>query len=164
MTSPGDRIEKRVLLRAPLERVWHAISDSEQFGAWFGVAFDRMFAEGATLVGTCIPTTVDPEVAKHQESYAGTLFEIVIDRIEPMRLFSFRWHPFAIEQGVDYSHEPMTTVTFALEATDGGTLLTITETGFEAVPLARRSDAFETNEEGWTEQIALVEKYVMLHT
>jgi uncharacterized protein YndB with AHSA1/START domain len=151
-----------MLLRAPRERVWRAIGDSRQFGAWFGVAFDGEFAEGATLMGKCVPTTVDPEVAKQQESYAGKRFEIVIDRIEPMRLFSFRWHPFAIEEGVDYSHEPMTTVTFTLDAVNDGTLLTITETGFEGVPLARRLDAFEANVEGWTAQIALVEKYVML--
>ena len=162
MASASDRIEKRVFLRAPRERVWRAISDYQQFGAWFGVAFDRAFVEGVTLAGTCVPTTVDPEVAKQQETYAGTRFEIVIDRIEPMRHFSFRWHPFAVEVGVDYSHEPMTTVTFALDAADGGTLLIVTETGFDGVPLARRLAAFEANDEGWTEQIALVEKYVML--
>ena len=163
MTSAGDRTEKRVLLRAPLERVWRAISDHSRFGAWFGVAFDRAFVEGATLIGQCVPTTVDSDVAKKQESYAGTRFEIVVDRIEPMRLFSFRWHPFAIEDGVDYSQEPMTIVTFALAAVEGGTLLTVTETGFDGVPLARRLDAFEANEEGWTLQITLVEKYVMQH-
>src|ERR1700691_5180473 len=98
-----DRIEKRILLRAPHERVWRAISDAKQFGSWFGVAFDGTFVEGARLTGKITPTTVDPEVAKLQEPYAGTPFEFTVDRIEPMRRISFRWHPFAIDPNVAYS-------------------------------------------------------------
>jgi len=83
-----------------------------------------------------------------------------VDRIEPMRLFSFRWHPFAIEKDVDYSKEPMTIVTFELQPASGGTLLTIVESGFDSIPLARRADALEANDEGWTAQARLIEKYV----
>jgi len=158
--TPTDRIEKAVLLRARRERVWRAISDAKEFGTWFGVEFDREFVAGARLVGTTVPTKVDAEVAKGQERYAGKAFEIQVDRIEPMRLFSYRWHPFAIDTEVDYSHEEMTLVVFELQETEGGTLLTITESGFDRIPLARRADAFEANDEGWLAQSRLIEKYL----
>jgi len=155
-----DRIEKKSLLRAPLERVWKAISDAKEFGHWFGVTFDGEFIEGATLTGKIVPTQVDAEVAKMQEAHAGMSFTIRVDRIEPMRVFSYSWHPFAIDAAVDYSNEPMTQVVFALSETEGGTLLTVTESGFDRIPLARRADAFEANDEGWSFQLRLVEKYV----
>jgi uncharacterized protein YndB with AHSA1/START domain len=160
MASSTDRIEKKVLLRAPRERVWRAISDSKQFGNWFGVEFDGPFVAGAHLTGRITPTKVDAEVAKSQEPYAGAPFECTIETVEPMRLFSFRWHPFAIEPGVDYSHEDSTLVAFELEDVVGGTSLTITESGFDQIPLERRAKAFAANEQGWTAQSVLIEKYV----
>jgi uncharacterized protein YndB with AHSA1/START domain len=155
-----DRIEKKILLRAPLALVWQAISDAAQFGAWFGVAFDGPFVAGVRLTGRIVPTRVDPEVARLQEPHAGKPFEIVVERIEPMRRFAFRWHPYAIEPDVDYSNEPMTLVTFELAATPDGTMLTITESGFDRIPLARRAQAFRANDGGWTHQAALIEKYL----
>jgi uncharacterized protein YndB with AHSA1/START domain len=155
-----DRIEKVVELRAPVARVWRAISDAAEFGAWFGVAFDGPFAPGARMTGKIVPTTADPEVAKSQEPYAGRTFELVVDRIEPNRLFFFRWHPFAVDPNVDYSAERMTLVVFELEEIAGGTRLTITESGFDGVPLARRAQAFAMNEGGWAAQVRLVEKYL----
>lgn len=160
MTSDTDRIRKRILLRAPRERVWRAISDSKEFGSWFGVDFDGAFAPGARITGKIVPTKVDPEVAKMQEPYAGMAFDFTVERIEPMRLFSFRWHPFAIEPGVDYSKEPMTLIVFELEDAPGGTMLTITESGFDRIPLARRAKAFAANEQGWELQTRLIEKYL----
>jgi uncharacterized protein YndB with AHSA1/START domain len=160
MTLDTDRIQKRVILRAPLDRVWEAVSDADKFGGWFGVAFDGPFAAGKPLRGKIVPTTVDPEVAKAQEPHAGAAFELVVDRIEPKRYFSFRWHPFAIDPKVDYSAEPMTLVTFELESVAGGTQLTITESGFDRMPAARRAKAFEMNDQGWTAQAKLVEKYL----
>ena len=155
-----DRIQKKVQLRAPLERVWRAVSDASQFGAWFGVDFDGPFAPGAHVTGRIVPTKADAEVAKMQEPYAGKKFDFTVDRIEPMRLFSFRWHPYAVEEGVDYSQEPATLVTFELEAKDGGTHLTITETGFDKIPLARRAKAFSMNEHGWEAQAKLIAKWL----
>lgn len=160
MTSGTDRIEKKVVLRAPLERVWRALSDAREFGSWFGVAFDGPFVAGAPLTGRMVPTKADPEVAKLQKPYEGAKFEIVVERIEPQKLFSFRWHPFAIDPKHDYSAEPTTLVVFELEAVAEGTRLTITESGFDGVPLARRAAAFRANDEGWTKQAELVEKYV----
>lgn len=157
-----DRIEKKILLRAPRARVWRAISDAGEFGAWFGVAFDGPFVAGARLTGRITPTRVDPDVAKLQEPHAGKPFEIVVDTIEPMRRFAFRWHPYAIDPAVDYSREPMTLVTFALEDVADGTLLTITESGFDGIPLARRAQAFRANDGGWSHQAALIEKYLAL--
>jgi uncharacterized protein YndB with AHSA1/START domain len=104
---------------------------------------------------------VDPEVAKLQEPHAGKAFDFTIDRIEPERLFSFRWHPFAVEPGVDYSKEPATLVAFELAEVEGGTLLTITESGFDRIPLERRAKAFAANEGGWEHQTKLLEKYLL---
>jgi uncharacterized protein YndB with AHSA1/START domain len=158
-----DRIEKKSLLRAPIQRVWEAISDAKRFGAWFGVEFDGPFAPNTAITGRIVPTTVDAEVAKLQEPHKGTAFSFIVDRIEPMRLLSFRWHPFAIDPKADYASEPTTLVTFELEAVPEGTLLTITESGFDHIPLARRVDAFKANDGGWTHQLKLIEKYLALH-
>lgn len=160
MAAGRDRIEKTVLLRAPRDRVWRALSDSKQFGSWFGVAFDGPFVAGERVTGRIVPTKVDPEVAKAQEPYSGMAFELTVDRIEPMRLFSFRWHPFAIEAGVDYSREPTTLVVFELAEVPGGTKLDLTESGFEGIPLERRANAFTSNEQGWAAQMTLIEKYL----
>lgn len=155
-----DKIEKKVTLRAPLSRVWRAISDAKEFGAWFGMAFDGPFIAGQKIAGSIQPTTVDPEVAKLQAPHAGKPFEFTIDRIEPERLFSFRWHPFAIDPNQDYSSEPTTLVVFELREVDGGTLLTITESGFDRIPLKRRAEAFSANEGGWEHQSKLIAKYL----
>src|ERR1700719_2628717 len=98
-----DRIEKKILLRAPLSRVWRAISDAAEFGSWFGMKLDGPFTPGASLRGVIVPTTVDAGVAKAQQDYAGMPFEITVEKVEPERLLSFRWHPFAVEREVDYS-------------------------------------------------------------
>lgn len=155
-----DSIEKKILLRAPLARVWKAISDSQEFGAWFGVKFDAPFRPGEALRGRLVGTAVDAEIAKSQKEYAHVPFEITVERMEPPRLFSFRWHPYAIEPGVDYSAEPATRVEFALEETAEGVRLTVTESGFERIPLARRAKAFTANEGGWAIQVKLLEKYL----
>jgi uncharacterized protein YndB with AHSA1/START domain len=155
-----DRIEKKILLRAPLERVWHAIADADQFGTWFGVAFDGPFVAGARLTGRIVPTRVDPEVAELQKPHEGKAFEFFVYRIEPMRSISFRWHPYAVEPGVDYTKEPMTLIEFTLEEVPGGVLLTITESGFDTIPLERRAKAFAANDGGWAKQTQLIEKYL----
>ncbi len=160
MSTTPDRIEKKVLLRAPLPRVWRAISDSTEFGVWFGVAFDAPFVAGKRLVGRVVPTKVDPAVAKSQEPYTGTPFECTIERVEPMRHFSFRWHPFAVDPKVDYASEPTTLVAFELQEVPGGTELTITESGFDRIPLERRAKAFAANDGGWAAQAKLIDKYL----
>ena len=160
MNIDTDRIEKRVVLGASRERVWRAISDSKEFGTWFGAEFDGPFVAGARMTGRIVPTTVDAAVAKRQEPHTGMAFEISVERVEPMRLFSFRWHPFAVEAGVDYAKEPMTLVVFELQDVAGGTSLVISESGFDQIPLERRAKAFTRNDEGWTMQAKLVEKYL----
>ncbi len=162
MSINTDRIEKKVLLRAPRERVWRAISDSQQFGSWFGVKFDGPFVAGTPITGKIVPTTVDAEVARSQKPYIGVAFEFAVDRVEPIRLFSFRWHPYAVEAGVDYSKEPSTLVVFELEEAAGGTMLTVTESGFDRIPIERRAKAFAANEGGWNAQMKLIEKYLAL--
>src|SRR5262249_55100621 len=154
-----DTIEKQITLRAPIARVWRAISEAKEFGRWFGVRFDGEFAPGARVTGRIVPTEVDPEIAKLQEPYAGMAFDFTIDRIEPMRLLSFRWHPYGVDPEVDYSKEPTTLVVFTLEEVTEGTRVTITESGFDRIPLARRAEAFRANEGGWEHQTKLLAKY-----
>ena len=163
MTQPTDRIEKQTLLAAPLARVWEAVSNAGEFGTWFGVTFDGPFVAGQSMFGRITPTLVDDDVAKAQEPYAGTVFEIVVDRIEPKQLFSCRWHPFAIDPNFDYASEPMTLVTFTLAEANGGTLLTVTETGFDRLIEARRAKAREMNDQGWAAQMMPITKYLAKH-
>ena len=155
-----DRIEKNVLLRAPRSRVWRALTDSKEFGSWFGMKLDGPFAPGAKLRGVITPTTVDAEIAALQKPYAGKDFQLVVDRIEPERLFSFQWHPYEVQPGIDCSKEPMTLVTFTLEEQKGGVLLTVVESGFDKIPLSRRAEAFKANEGGWAKQMELIAKYL----
>jgi len=148
-STTTDRIEKKATLKADRSRVWRAISDAQEFGTWFQVKLDGPFLAGEHNIGhMTFP------------GHEGNSFEIWVDRIEPETLFSFRWHPYAIEQDVDYSQEPMTLVEFRLADTPEGTHLTITESGFDGVPLARRAQAFTNNGEGWTIQIKALEDYV----
>lgn len=163
MSTDPDRIERRILLSAPLERVWQALADAEAFGHWFGMAFDGPFVAGETITGRIAPTRVDPEVARLQAPHVGTPFELHIERIEPMRVFAYRWHPFAIDPEVDYRLEPTTLVTFELEPVEGGTLLRLTESGFAALPQARRAAALQANQGGWAAQMGNIEKYVARH-
>jgi uncharacterized protein YndB with AHSA1/START domain len=141
-----DRIEKRVVLRAPRSRVWRAISNSEEFGTWFRITLDGAFAEGRTVRG----------------SHEHFKVEMLVERIEPERYFSYRWHPYPNDPAVDYSAEPMTLVEFTLEDAEGGggTALTIVESGFDRIPLARRSEAFRMNDGGWAGQIKNLAAYV----
>ena len=155
-----DRIEKKILLHAPRKRIWRALSDSTEFGTWFGMKFDGPFVPGSVMRGVIVGTQVNAEVAKAQKEYEGMSGEITIERIEPERLFSFRWHPFAVERGVDYSAEPTTLIVFTLEETPDGVLLTVTESGFDQIPLERRSKAFTANEQGWTMVLKLIEEYL----
>ena len=157
----ADHIEKKILLRAPRQRVWRALSDSAEFGSWFGIKFDGPFAPGAFRRGIILPTTVDADVGKAQKEYEGLMVEITIEQMEPERLFSFRWHPFAVERGVDYSAESTTLVVFVLEEVANGVMLTVTESGFDQIPLARRARAFTANDAGWGMMIKLIEKYVV---
>jgi uncharacterized protein YndB with AHSA1/START domain len=156
-----DQIEKTILLRAPIARVWRAISDSSEFGSWFGMKVDGQFAPGAVLRGVITPTTVDAEVAAAQKPYEGKPFEIRIERMEPGRLFSMRWHPHVVDLQTNYSAEPTTLVQFVLEQVAEGVMLTITESGFDSVPLERRAQAFTENEQGWSMMIKVIEKYVV---
>jgi uncharacterized protein YndB with AHSA1/START domain len=157
-----DRIQKEVLLRAPLERVWRAISDAEEFGRWFGVRFDGLFVAGESVTGVITPTEVDDEVAKMQEPHAGISDTWQIVAVEPRRRLAFRWHPYAIDEGVDHSAEPTTLVEFTLAETADGVKLTIVESGFDAIPAHRRIAAFEANSGGWAAQTELVRKYLAL--
>jgi uncharacterized protein YndB with AHSA1/START domain len=155
--SSTDRIQKKVHLRAPRNRVWKAISDSKQFGSWFGMKVEGPFTANTTVKATIVPTMVDPEVAKEQKAFEGMPFELYIERVEPERLFTFRWHPGATQPKPE---DPTTLVCFELEDAADGILLTVTESGFDRIPLARRAKAFSENEGGWAAQMKIIEKYL----
>ena len=137
----SDRIEKHFQVNATRSRVWRAIADAEEFGAWFGMKLDRPFAPGATVFGRLtIP------------NYDHVTLEILVEKIEPERYFSYRWHPYPMDPAIDYKAEPTTLVEFTLEETAGGTAVTIVESGFDRLPASRRAEAFRMNEAGWTGQ------------
>ncbi len=145
----NERIEKRIELNAPVSRVWRALTDYREFGEWFRVKLDGPFVPG--------------EVSRGHITYPGyehLKWEVVVQKIEPERLFSFTWHPYAIDPEVDYSSEPPTTVEFKLQGTATGTLLTVTESGFDKIPAHRRLEAFRRNDGGWTEQMKNIESHV----
>ena len=150
MTSANtDRIEKRIELKAPVSRVWRAITDYREFGEWFKVRLESPFEEGKTTVGRIT-----------HPGYEHMTMEVVVKSIQPGKSFSYYWHPYAIDPKVDYSTEPMTLVEFRFEEIPDGTRLTITESGFDAIPAARRGEAFRMNDRGWTGQLKNIEAHV----
>lgn len=144
-----DRIEKTVILRAPRSRVWRALSQADQFGAWFGIVLEGAFAPGAQLTGRLA-----------SPGHEHLILEIVVERVEPEHLLSYRWHPYPVQPGVDYAAEPMTLVEFHLADVTDGTRLTVIESGFDGLPPARRGIAFRMNEQGWAEQLTHIAEYV----
>jgi uncharacterized protein YndB with AHSA1/START domain len=148
-TTTSDRIEKRVMLRAPRSRVWRTITNAQEFGSWFGMKLEGAFAEGRAIRGRIT-----------HPGYEQLTVEMLVERIEPERYFSYRWHPYAIDPAVDYSSEATTLVEFTLEEAEGGTAVTIVESGFDRIPPARRAEAFRMNDQGWTGQVKNLERYV----
>jgi uncharacterized protein YndB with AHSA1/START domain len=144
-----NRIEKRIELKASVSRVWRALTDHREFGAWFKVNFDGPFVAGEKATGQIT-----------FPGYEHLRLETVIQKIEPENLFSFTWHPYAVDPAVDYSSETPTLVEFRLEATAGGTLLLLTESGFDKIPAHRFADAMRMNEGGWAQQLKNIEAYV----
>ena len=147
-TKTTDRIEQRIEIRAPQTRVWRAISDAKEFGTWFNMKLEGAFTEGKP-----IRAMVTKPGFEHP-------LEMLVERIDPERYFSYRWHPYAIDPKVDYSAEPTTLVEFKLEEIDGGTAVTIVESGFDRIPLARRAEAFRMNNGGWAGKIKDLARYV----
>ena len=144
-----DRIEKQVTFDAPRSRVWRALTEVKQFNAWFGVTLETPFSPGAEVSGLI-----------RIRGFENVKMTIWIESMEAERFFSFRWHPYAIESGVDYSVEPTTLVTFTLEDAGAGTQLTIVESGFDAIPESRRAKAFSMNSSGWNGQAENIRRYL----
>jgi uncharacterized protein YndB with AHSA1/START domain len=145
----NDRIEKRIELKAPVSRVWRALTDYREFGDWFKVKLEGPFVAG--------------KVARGQITHPGyehVQMQMVVQKIEPELLFSFTWHPYGIDPKVDYSKETPTLVEFRLEKSAVGTLLEVTESGFDKVPKKRRDEAFRMNDNGWAQQMKNIESYV----
>jgi uncharacterized protein YndB with AHSA1/START domain len=145
----NNQIEKRIELKASVSRVWRALTDYREFGQWFRVKLDGPFVPG--------------QIARGQITYPGyehVKWEAVVQKMEPERLFSFTWHPYSVDSKIDYSKETPTLVEFRLEKTSNGTLLLLTESGFDKIPGDRRLEAFRRNDGGWTEQMKNIENHV----
>jgi uncharacterized protein YndB with AHSA1/START domain len=143
-----DRIEKQIVVRAPRSRVWRALTDSREFGTWFGVRPDGPFRAGARSTG-----------AVTHKGYEHLMWDVVIETIEPERKFAWRWHPGEVQPS-EVAHEPTTLVVFELEDVAGGTLVKVVETGFDAIPATRRGDAYRSNDEGWPAQMEAIRRHV----
>jgi uncharacterized protein YndB with AHSA1/START domain len=144
-----DRIEKQIVIRAPRSRVWRALTDAREFGKWFGVHLEDAFAPGGPARGRIT-----------SPGYEHLILEVHVERMERERLFSFRWHPHAVDPKHDYSSEPTTLVVFELEDIPEGTRLKVTESGFDQIPIARRAEAFRMNSGGWAQQVENIAAYV----
>jgi uncharacterized protein YndB with AHSA1/START domain len=145
-----DRIERSIQIAAPPARVWEAIGNAEAFGNWFGVNLKgQAFTPNERVQG---PITI--------EGYQHVMFDVVVERVEPGKLLSFRWHPYAVDPAVDYTKEQRTLVTFTLKDAGGGTLLTVVESGFDNVPPERRMEAFRMNTQGWEGQLRNIQSHV----
>ena len=155
----NDRIVKQVMIRAPRSRVWKAVADAKEFGTWFGVKLDGPFVAGKKVSGVIVGTVADPEVAELQKVHNGKQMDLWVEAVEPEKRLALRWHPHAIQEGVDYSQEPTTLIEFQLEEVPGGVIVTVTETGFENIPLSRRATAFEANSGGWDVMVKVLGKY-----
>jgi uncharacterized protein YndB with AHSA1/START domain len=145
----NDHIEKRIELKAPVSRVWRALTDYREFGEWFRVKLDGPFVPGQAAHGHIT-----------HPGYEHVKWEAVVQKMDPERLFSFTWHPYSVDPKVDYSKETPTLVEFRLEKTASGTLLLLTESGFDKIPSDRRLEAFRRNDGGWTEQMKNIESHV----
>ena len=147
--STTDRIEKQILLRAPRARVWRALTETREFNAWFGVRLTGTFARGERLSGPVM-----------HPGYEHLTMEITIEEVQPERRLAWRWHPGADEAGERKTPDETTLVVFELDDVDGGTLLRVTETGFNRIPLSRRDRAYRENTDGWDGQMKAIERYV----
>ncbi len=145
----SDIIEKSIVINAPVERVWHAISDYREFGEWFRVALDQPFVAGQPSTGHIT-----------YPGYEHCRWNADVVAVEAPRLLSFRAHPHAVDPNVDYSAEPKTLVEFTLEAEGEATRLTVVESGFDSIPEHRRAEAFRMNDHGWTLQVENVRAYI----
>ncbi len=145
----SNTIEKRIELNAPVSKVWRALTDYREFGEWFRVKLHGPFVPGEISTGHIT-----------YPGYEHLKWEAVVQMMEPERLFSFTWHPYAVDPNFDYSKEPATLVEFRLEPKDKGTVLYLTESGFDALPKDRRFEAFRVNEDGWTEQMTNIENHL----
>ena len=144
-----DKIEKRIELKAQISRVWRALTDYREYGEWFRVKLERPFVPGQESQGMIT-----------WPGYEHIVWRAVVQKMEPERLFSFTWHPASIDPDVDYSKETPTLVEFRLQEIAGGTLLILTESGFDKIPAERRDDAFRRNDGGWTQQMKNIETHV----
>lgn len=149
MNTSTDRIEREIVIKAPVKRVWHAITDSTEFGEWFRVKLTRPFVAGERIKGPVL-----------HKGYEHITWDVTIEQMVPEKRFSWRWRPHAIDPNKDYSKEPTTLVVFELSEVPGGTLLKVTESGFDRVPIERRETAYRGNSEGWTIQVGNIERYV----
>lgn len=144
-----NHIESDVVIDAPIDQVWHAVANNAGISGWFGTRFDDPFVAGQTAHGTVV-----------YPGYEGLKLEIDIEQIREPELFSFRWHSHAADPEQDYSAEPKNLVEFRLRPADGGTRVTVRESGFDAMPADRAADAYAAHTEGWPMQLGKLAEHL----
>lgn len=151
MSTPmnTDRIEKEIEIKAPVSRVWRALTDYCEFSTWFRVNLEGPFIPGEEARGQIT-----------YPDYEHVTFRAVVQKLEPERYFSFTWHPYAVDPDTDYSQEEPTLVEFTLTPTASGTLVRVVESGFDRIPKHRRDEAFRMNEGGWAQQVGNIKNHV----
>jgi uncharacterized protein YndB with AHSA1/START domain len=148
-TKSSDAIRRTAHIKAPIDRVWRAISDHREFGEWFKVALDQPFEAGKPSTGRVT-----------HPGFEHVKWAADIVAIEPPHRLAFRWHPYAVDQSVDYSSEPQTLVEFTLRERDGGTEVEVVESGFDSIPANRRDEAYRMNTSGWEAQMTNIRDHV----
>lgn len=145
----NNQITKQIELKVPISQVWQALTNHNQFSKWFGANITEPFVTGKVSKGNIT-----------HPGYEHVIMEVVVQKIKPESYFSFTWHPYSIDPKIDYSNEPPTLIEFKLEKTAAGTLLKVTESGFDKIPEQRRDEAFKMNEGGWEEQMKNIQNYL----
>ena len=144
-----SRIDRTIELNAPRERVWRALTNADELSAWFQVKI-----EGA------VAPDIDVWMTSLHPGHAGQRFRVRFTEMTPPERFVWEWHPGEVDPERDYSREPRTTVTFTLEPSARGTRLSVSETGFDEIALARRAKVYKDNSQGWLEVLVWLQTYV----
>lgn len=147
-TADTNRIDRTIDVNAPPDRVWRALTTAADLATWFHVRIEGEIAPGSEVW----MTSTSP-------GYEGQRFLVRVTEMTPPRRFAWQWHPGAVDPAIDYSKEPWTTVTFTLEPSGGGTRLSVSETGFNEISVARRAKVFADNSGGWTEVIVWIQQH-----
>lgn len=149
MTNQQNSIERQIEIKAPVAKVWEALTDAKLFGQWFKVELHSPFVAGQTTKGRNVSKGFEMDM------------EFIVKEIKPKSYFAYAWTPFPMDRNFDYSKEEPTLVEFFLESSAVGTVLKVKESGFNKVTASRRAEAFKMHTGGWEAQLKNIEKFLV---